>query len=142
LNKERWTEITTTGDTKPKSSNYSKGVLFRDKMYIFGGYPKSDNLCALDLQLYTWISIELKGSIPSPRDSHTFNMMEIVKSTSEIQVVMILCGGYDANSRQMNDIYEFDMGIWRNEKYDDFRSQLRDNWKLSDVNIHVLVNQE
>jgi N-acetylneuraminic acid mutarotase len=102
IDKYVWGECTTYGDVPSGRAGHS-AVVWRDLVYIFGGWNGSETLndvYTLNLRTNEWHKLKCTGEVPAKRDSHTANL---------IDNKMIIIGGGDGRKR-LNDIYELNLG--------------------------------
>lgn len=69
----KWKKVNTTG-TMPRLRRCHSACLYRDSIYIYGGYVEEssceNDFHVLNLKTLQWTQIEQKGTIPSPRAYH------------------------------------------------------------------------
>eukprot|EP01080_Neovahlkampfia_damariscottae_P005065 gene5065-8665_t len=109
---KNWREIEINENSIPKPRNGVGSVLYKQFIYIFGGYDGTDrlnDLYSFDTIGCIWRELTFKqiGNIPSKREGHTCNRLENR---------MYIIGGYDGD--YCSDIYELNLNnlIWNKIK--------------------------
>ena len=102
-----WKQIETQGSF-PARWRHSASVI-NNSIYIFGGRSQDNvfNDCfKLNLETMEWTKVETSGNIPSPRYSHTSN---VINSTQ-----LLIFGGISNSSTLYNDVYVLDTltNVW------------------------------
>ncbi|KAJ3428815.1 hypothetical protein M0812_24149 [Anaeramoeba flamelloides] len=123
LSRTLWTKIKTTG-LKPPPLHWSKGCIYKEHFYVYGGktqnqFPnlETNKLYRISLPNKNWeIVTTEEGEVPSPRFGHT---MSLVGNT------IIIFGGTNGKKR-FGDLHLFSVeeSIWSNnpETYGDHPS--------------------
>ncbi|KAI6692347.1 hypothetical protein NL676_020057 [Syzygium grande] len=81
LRSKEWTQLNFRGKPPCPRESHSATLIGNDKMVVFGGSGQGEanylnDLHILDLETMRWMSPEVKGEIPVPRDSHSAVAME------------------------------------------------------------------
>ncbi|KAF8018317.1 hypothetical protein BT93_H3266 [Corymbia citriodora subsp. variegata] len=81
LRSKEWTQPNFRGKPPCPRESHSATLIGNDKMVVFGGSGQGEanylnDLHILDLETMRWMSPEVKGEIPVPRDSHSAVAME------------------------------------------------------------------
>jgi hypothetical protein len=99
----QWEQIKINGTTKPPALSNHSSVVYKNKMYLFGGSSnESENVAmyTLDLQLFKWSLVNVKpegdeSNLPKTRDEHSCVLVDNH---------MIVFGGFTFGQRT-NDIF-------------------------------------
>ena len=100
----QWEPIKISGNVKPPALSNHSSVVYKSKMYLFGGSSKeceNVDMFTLDLQLYKWQIVKAKAdndlheNFPRTRDEHSC----VLYNDS-----MVVFGGFSFGQRT-NDVY-------------------------------------
>lgn len=99
LRSKEWTQLNFRGKPPCPRESHSATLIGNDKMVVFGGSGQGEanylnDLHILDLETMRWMSPEVKGEIPVPRDSHSAVAMENK---------LVVYGG-DCGNRYLGDV--------------------------------------
>jgi len=91
----RWDKVIPSGGVVPASRSGSKGVVYRDYVYFFGGYTKKDGEYFNDVFRYSipnkvWETVRTSGDDPPARTDHSC----VVQNNR-----MLVFGGFDGRVR-------------------------------------------
>jgi len=96
----RWREVDLTTDVKPGERSGASSVIYRDALYVFGGYGGSgrlDDIYRFDFPARCWQRLDCQGAIPAGRE----NNGAVVHGDK-----MYLFGGYSGFT-WLNDFHAF-----------------------------------
>lgn len=98
----KWSKLDTPGDV-PSGRCGHTAVVFKDRMYVFGGLyvPGGKLFYSQNLSDFSWSAVNDSGDKPEPRSNHT----AVVNDDS-----MYVFGGYNTvKDCFSNDLYEFNL---------------------------------
>ena len=85
-----WKVVPIKGEEKPGLLAHHTSIVFGDKMFLFGGSnleTENKKFFSLDMNLFKWEVVKVRGEQPETRDEHTACFYESETS-------MILFGGF------------------------------------------------
>ena len=87
LEEGRWSVPKEVGGEAPPGMQGHSAVAFRDSIYVFGGmkvatndFELFDDVYVLDTRTFIWTKARTAGPKPSPRNSHTANIVNVDKA--------------------------------------------------------------